>query len=41
MRRLQHVQATINANARRISQAMIGTVQNVLVIQPSKRDAHQ
>jgi tRNA-2-methylthio-N6-dimethylallyladenosine synthase len=41
MRRLQHVQATINANARRISQAMIGTVQNVLVIQPSKRDEHQ
>lgn len=40
-RRLQHLQATINANAQRISQAMVGSVQNVLVTQPSKKDPHQ
>lgn len=40
-RRLQHLQATITENAQRISQAMVGTLQNVLVIEPSKRDPHQ
>lgn len=39
--RLQRLQAAINANAQRISQAMVGTVQNVLVTQPSKKDPHQ
>jgi tRNA-2-methylthio-N6-dimethylallyladenosine synthase len=37
--RLQRLQATIDANARRISQAMVGTVQPVLVEGPSRRDA--
>jgi len=35
--RLERLQATINANAKAISQAMIGTVQNVLVEGPSKK----
>ena len=40
-RRLQHLQATINANARRISEAMVGTVQTVLVDGTSKKDPRQ
>ncbi|MFT3793043.1 MAG: tRNA (N6-isopentenyl adenosine(37)-C2)-methylthiotransferase MiaB [Rudaea sp.] len=36
--RLERLQATINANAKAISQAMIGTVQNVLVEGPSKKN---
>ncbi len=36
--RLARLQATINENARRISQAMIGTTQTVLVEGPSKKD---
>lgn len=36
--RLTRLQATINANAKRISQAMIGSVQRVLVEKPSTRD---
>ena len=36
--RLAHLQATINANAARISGAMVGTVQKVLVEGPSKKD---
>jgi tRNA-2-methylthio-N6-dimethylallyladenosine synthase len=35
--RLQHLQSTIEANARRISQAMVGTVQTVLVEGPSRK----
>jgi len=40
-RRLQHLQATINASARRISEAMVGTVQTVLVDGTSKKDPRQ
>ncbi|HXF44691.1 MAG TPA: tRNA (N6-isopentenyl adenosine(37)-C2)-methylthiotransferase MiaB [Burkholderiaceae bacterium] len=36
--RLQRLQAAINAHAARISEAMVGTVQRVLVEGPSKRD---
>jgi tRNA-2-methylthio-N6-dimethylallyladenosine synthase len=36
--RLQRLQAAINANARRISEAMVGSVQRVLVEGPSARD---
>ncbi|HET6435098.1 MAG TPA: tRNA (N6-isopentenyl adenosine(37)-C2)-methylthiotransferase MiaB [Xanthomonadaceae bacterium] len=36
--RLSRLQATINANASRIAQAMVGTVQTVLVEGPSKKN---
>jgi tRNA-2-methylthio-N6-dimethylallyladenosine synthase len=36
--RLQRLQAAINANARRIAEAMVGTVQRVLVEKTSTRD---
>jgi tRNA-2-methylthio-N6-dimethylallyladenosine synthase len=36
--RLERLQAAINANARAISQAMVGTVQSVLVEGPSKKN---
>ncbi len=36
--RLQTLQAAINANAARIGEAMVGTVQRVLVEGPSRRD---
>lgn len=36
--RLMHLQSVINANAQRISQAMVGTVQSVLVEGPSRKD---
>jgi len=39
--RLQQLQAAINANAQRISQAMVGTVQTVLVDKPSRKDPRQ
>jgi tRNA-2-methylthio-N6-dimethylallyladenosine synthase len=39
LKRLQHLQATIEANARKISQAMVGTVQRILVEGPSKKSA--
>ncbi len=39
--RLTRLQATINANAKKISQAMIGSVQRVLVEKPSTRDASE
>jgi len=38
LKRLQHLQATIEANARRISQEMVGSVQRILVEGPSKKD---
>jgi tRNA-2-methylthio-N6-dimethylallyladenosine synthase len=37
--RLHRLQAAINDNARRISEAMVGSVQRVLVEGPSARDA--
>lgn len=39
--RLMRLQAAINANARRISQAMIGSMQRVLVEKPSTRDSSE
>ena len=39
--RLARLQAALNANAARISTAMVGTVQRVLVEGPSQRRAHQ
>ncbi|EIL92928.1 tRNA (N6-isopentenyl adenosine(37)-C2)-methylthiotransferase MiaB [Rhodanobacter spathiphylli] len=39
--RLSRLQTAINANAKAISQAMVGTVQRVLVEKPSTRDASE
>lgn len=39
--RLSRLQAAINANAKAISQAMVGSVQRVLVEKPSTRDASE
>lgn len=39
--RLQRLQSTIDGNARRISEAMVGSVQRVLVEGPSRRDPMQ
>ena len=39
--RLERLQATITANARKISEAMLGSVQSVLVEGPSKRDKNE
>jgi tRNA-2-methylthio-N6-dimethylallyladenosine synthase len=39
--RLTRLQAAINANAKRISEAMVGTVQRVLVEKPSTRDPRE
>jgi tRNA-2-methylthio-N6-dimethylallyladenosine synthase len=39
--RLQRLQAEIAANTKRISEAMIGTVQRILVEGPSKKDASE
>jgi tRNA-2-methylthio-N6-dimethylallyladenosine synthase len=39
--RLARLQATLNANAKKISLGMIGSVQNVLVEGPSARDPHE
>lgn len=38
LQRLQHLQATIEANVRRISATRVGTVQRILVEGPSKKD---
>ncbi|PKM14472.1 MAG: tRNA (N6-isopentenyl adenosine(37)-C2)-methylthiotransferase MiaB, partial [Gammaproteobacteria bacterium HGW-Gammaproteobacteria-2] len=39
--RLARLQATIDANAKRISAAMVGTVQTVLVEGPSKKNPNE
>ena len=39
--RLQRLQAGLNANAKRISEAMVGSVQRVLVEGPSRRNPHE
>ncbi len=41
LKRLQHLQATIEANVARISTAMQGTVQRILVEGPSRKDASE
>lgn len=38
LKRLQHLQATIEANVQRISASRVGTVQRILVEGPSKKD---
>jgi tRNA-2-methylthio-N6-dimethylallyladenosine synthase len=39
--RLERLQGTINTNARKISEAMVGSVQNVLVEGPSKKNPRE
>jgi tRNA-2-methylthio-N6-dimethylallyladenosine synthase len=39
--RLSRLQATINANAKRISDAMVGSVQRILVEGPSRKDPNE
>ncbi|RUT67507.1 TRAM domain-containing protein, partial [Flavobacterium cupreum] len=39
--RLQRLQAAIDANTRKYSAAMVGTVQRILVEGPSKKDARE
>jgi len=41
LERLARLQAAINANAARISEAMVGTVQRILVEGPSRKDASE
>ena len=41
LKRLQHLQATIETNVRRISASRVGTVQRILVEGPSKKDASE
>lgn len=41
LKRLQHLQAVVQDNASRISQAMVGTVQRILVEGPSKKDPNE
>ncbi|RVT52141.1 tRNA (N6-isopentenyl adenosine(37)-C2)-methylthiotransferase MiaB [Rubrivivax albus] len=41
LQRLQHLQATIEANVRRISAARVGTVQRILVEGPSRKDPRE
>jgi tRNA-2-methylthio-N6-dimethylallyladenosine synthase len=41
LKRLQHLQAVVESNVRRISAARVGTVQRVLVEGPSKKDASE
>jgi tRNA-2-methylthio-N6-dimethylallyladenosine synthase len=38
LKRLQHLQATVEANSRRISESMVGSVQRILVEGPSKKN---
>jgi tRNA-2-methylthio-N6-dimethylallyladenosine synthase len=41
LRRLQHLQATIDANVRRISASRVGSVQRMLVEGPSRKDPRE
>ncbi len=41
LKRLQHLQATIEANVRRISASRVGTVQRILVEGPSRKDTSE
>jgi tRNA-2-methylthio-N6-dimethylallyladenosine synthase len=41
LKRLQHLQATIEAHVRRISESRAGTVQRILVEGPSRKDASE
>jgi len=39
LRRLHHLQATIEENVQRIGESRVGTVQRILVERPSRKDA--
>jgi len=39
LKRLQHLQATIEANVQRISQNLVGTTQRILIERPSRKDS--
>jgi len=41
LKRLQHLQATIEANVQRISASRVGTVQRILVERPARKDASE
>jgi len=41
LKRLQHLQATVEAHAKTISEKMVGTKQRILVEGPSKKDPHE
>jgi len=41
LKRLQHLQSTIESNLKKISQEMIGSVQRILVEGPSKKDPNE
>ena len=41
LKRLQHLQAVIEANQRRIGQAMVGSTQKILVEGPSRKDPNE
>ena len=41
LKRLQHLQATIEANVQRISENLVGTTQRILVERPSRKDTSE
>jgi tRNA-2-methylthio-N6-dimethylallyladenosine synthase len=41
LKRLQHLQAVLEANAQRISRSLVGTVQRILVEGPSRKDKNE
>ena len=41
LKRLQHLQAVLEDNVRRISASRVGTVQRILVEGPSRKDANE
>ena len=41
LKRLQHLQATIEANVAKISNSMLGSVQRILVEGPSRKDPNE
>jgi tRNA-2-methylthio-N6-dimethylallyladenosine synthase len=41
LKRLQHLQAVLEENVRRISASRVGTVQRILVEGPSRKDASE
>jgi tRNA-2-methylthio-N6-dimethylallyladenosine synthase len=41
LQRLQRLQAVLNANAKKVNEAMVGTVQRVLVEKPSAKNPNE
>jgi tRNA-2-methylthio-N6-dimethylallyladenosine synthase len=41
LRRLQHLQATIEENVQRISAAMVGKIERILVERPARKDPNE